>query len=1101
MKIIKNTIFLSCIICILFSATLTTRGQVDATLANVFSRPPDPARPWIMWFWISDFVTREAITYDLEAYQRVGVGGVLLFPNYEHVDGWGFKFAPASRGEDRPQPLSDAWYECVRHAILECDRLGMKIAFHNEPGYSGAGGPWVSVEQSMRKLIDHQTIFRGPGSFSGTLPAAVGLDYRDVAVLACRIPDPVNYEGQGPIPTVAASSSHPDLPLKNALDGNEETFWSSGGEIPGEGLTPEKPEWISFKYDKPFTAEAVLVSPRPRFGPRDCKIQSSVDGEEWKTLKAFSIGHNPVQIEFEPVSARHFRLLITRSYIWENTQIIQVAMLKPGQMALTATVRSEIIDLTERLSVDGQLNWEAPAGRWRIIRYGHVSTGKKIHPASPIAEGYECDKMSVEAVKHHLENGMMGRILALEPQLNGKTVVGVELDSYEGGGQDWTPAFREKFRKRRGYDPLLWLPAWRSGVIIENETMSERFRNDMHQTIAELHADEYYNTAAAFCAEHNVQLYTEAYGTELWDPLTNAGRADVPTAEFWMGDIPGFGRLLPLVRLMSSAAHTTGKALVTAESFTYRPENNPWWIDPYAMKFVGDQAYCMGLNHTILSESALQVWQDKVKPGMTFDAWGTPFNPNQTWWEPGRAWMTYQARCHALLQQGRPVADILTLAPFVPGQDNWNTPPGIDHVHRLYNYDLCAEEVFVRHARCVNGQIVLPGGEYRILTLVNCDRLRPRTLARIAELAEQGATIIGEKPWGTPGREGYPDSDQQIRELADRIWGEVDGKTVTENQVGKGRVIFGRHPHKVLQEMSLPPDVDIAGKNIHWTHRQYGNDEIYFLSNQDDKDCQVDAVFRVSGKKPELWDPVTGEMRPLPEFRQTDLMTVPLRFAPHQSYFVIFRPGISHKEGKNFPELRPVMTLEGAWDLSFDPKWGGPQKVTFEKLDDWTARPEEGIRYYSGTATYRKQFDITADLAGSGFFVDLGNMKNLAEVSLNGQPLGIIWCPPWHVQVPADLLRVKNNELEIRVTNTWVNRLIGDERHPDDALWSEPYTKTPFINQRIRSLLEEPQWLVDGKPRPSKRRYTFATYKHLYADDKPMPSGLFGPVRILIDKE
>jgi len=1097
----NKALFLTCIISLLLSTTLITRGQTYDDLAGQFLSPPDPAKPWIMLFWISDFVTKEAITHDLEAYHRVGVGGVLLFPNYEHIDGWGFKFAPASRALDRPQPLSDEWYEHIRHTILECNRLGMKIAFHNEPGYSGAGGPWITPEYSMRKLVDNQVILKGPGPFTGNLPAAPGLDHRDVAVLACRIPDPVKHEGKDPIPVATASSSLPDHPLENIRDGNEETFWSSSQEIPGQGVTPWSPEWISFQYDEPFTAGAVLVTPRPKSGPNDCQIQWSVDGEEWKTIEAFSLDHNPVQIEFEPITARHFRLLINSSYVWEDTQIIQTAMLKPGQNALTAVAENEIFDLTERLNANGQLNWEVPDGRWRILRFGHVSTGKKIHPASPIAEGFESDKMSVLAVRHHFENGMIGRILDLEPQLNGTTVAGVELDSYEGGGQDWSPAFREEFKMRRGYDPLLWLPAWSSGVIIENEEMTERFRYDMHLTIAELHADNYYNTAAAFCAERNVQLYTEAYGTELWDPLTNANRADVPMAEFWMEQSPGQGSLMPLVRLMSSAAHTTGKTLVTAESFTYRPANNPWWIDPYALKAVGDQAYCMGLNHNVLSESALQVWLDRVRPGMTFDAWGTPFNPNQTWWEPGRAWMAYQARCHALLQLGRPLADILTLAPFVPGQNNWNTPGGIDHIHHRYDYDFCAEEVFLKDARYENGRIILPGVEYSLLTLVNSDRLHPRTLSHIAELAEAGATILGGKPAGAPGRVEYPDRDQQVRELADRLWGQVDGRTVTANQVGKGRIIFGRHSHEVLQEMGLPPDLDVDDLNIHWTHRRYGDFDIYFLSNQEDMDCQVDAVFRVAGKRPELWDPVTGGIRPLPEFRQTDVMTVPLRFAPYQSYFVIFRPGTGGKAGRNFPELEPVMTLEGPWEVSFDRQWGGPGKVTFEKLEDWTARPEEGIRYYSGTATYSKQFDVTAVQDGSSIFLDLGTMKNLAEVSLNGQPLGIIWCPPWQVQVPAGLLRAEDNQLEIRITNTWVNRLIGDELQPDDALWSEPYTRSPFPNQRIRSLLEEPQWLAEGTPRPSKHRYAFATYKHLYADDKLLPSGLFGPVRILIGKE
>ena len=503
-------------------------------LAKAFLAPPPETKPWIMWFWMSDFVSQEAITYDLEAYHRVGVGGVLLFPNYEHVAGWGWSFAPKS-AKERVQPLSDAWYECIRHAIRECDRLGMKIAFHNEPGYSGAGGPWVSVEQSMRRLVQSQKVFQGPGALPGTLPAADGLDYRDVAVLACPLPPAAADPEQNPKPAVTASSSHPRYPLARALDRDEETFWVSNGEQAGQAPTPAKPEWIAMEYAEPFAAGSLLLVPRPRFGPRDCQIQKSDDGQQWKTLKAFTADIGPVQIEFEPAIARFFRLLITSSQVQENTQIADVAFLKPGQKALPSLATSDILDLSNKLHADGRLDWQASAGRWKIIRLGHVSTGKKIHPASPVAEGFECDKMSVAAVTHHLEKGMIGRILALEPQRNGKTVVGVELDSYEGGNQDWTPTFRDEFRKRRGYDPLPWLPAWNAGVTIETPDMSARFRHDMHRTIAELHADVYYDTAAAFCRQRKVQLYTEAYGTPLWDPVTNAGRADVPTAEFWMG--------------------------------------------------------------------------------------------------------------------------------------------------------------------------------------------------------------------------------------------------------------------------------------------------------------------------------------------------------------------------------------------------------------------------------------------------------------------------------------------------------------------------------------------------------------------------------------
>jgi hypothetical protein len=1094
-------------------------GYMADELVRNFQTPPDTVKPWVMLFWNGDFVNKEAITWEMEAYKRVGVNGLQIFPNYEHVSGWGWAFSFEGRSKNRVPPLSDQWYECVRHAIKEADRLGMQLCFHNEPGYSGAGGPWVSVEHSLRLLVKRETDFKGPGKFGKELPAAGGLDYRDVAVLAYRVPELTADVRANTKPRLQSSSAHPKYPLGNAADGNPETFWVSNGERTGEAPSKDKPEWISFEYAEPFVPGAVFVEPRHGFGPRDCQFQSSKDGQSWQTLKSFTMQNiGAAQVEISVTTGRFFRLLITSSYSSANTQVSELALLKPGQDVITAVDPDKVLDLTDRLDSKGVLDWTAPWGRWKLVRYGHISTGKKIHPASPSAEGYECDKMSREAVRHHFQKGMIGRILALEPKLNGKTVVGVELDSYEGGNSDWTPAFRKEFRKRRGYDLLPWLPAWHGGTVVGSTQQSEKFRHDVKRTVAELCADVYYDEAAAFCRARKVKLYTEAYGTPLWCPLTNAGRADVPEAEFWLSGT--FGCNTSLVRLMASAAHTTGKNIVTAESFTHAPKRDPWWITPYDMKALGDNAYCMGLNHTILTEASLQFWQDRMKPGMTFDAWGTPFSVNQTWWAPGRAWMEYQARCHYLLQQGSFVADILVLSPFpAKGANIWGLPVG---PHKNYNYDLCSEEIFLKHVRSKKGRIVVGDMEYRVLQLANSAELRPQIVAKLAELVDDGAVVVGQKPVCSPGLEGGEKSDRTVAKLAGTLWA---GSSAKRN--GQGSAIEGQSADALLKEMDVLPDVE-ALADIMWIHRRSETADIYFLSNQKAENIATSVIFRVSGRQAELWDAVTGEIRVLPECKETcDGRTdVCLQFVPHQSWFVVFKKQAQGDKGthassrdfageaeaqrkRNMPELRQVAELGGAWDVQFDAKWFYPDngtggKVRFEQLADWTTRPEPAIKYYSGTAVYRKSFDLelTTQNPGLKTFLELGSVNKLAEVILNGQTLGIAWCPPWRVRVPAGLLKSKGNALEIKVTNTWVNRLIGDEQEPDDCEWSEPYPNPAFsrTNPNTRSLLKEPQWLADNTPRPSKGRRTFVTYKHLTANDALQESGLLGPVRMMVEE-
>jgi hypothetical protein len=430
--------------------------------------------------------------------------------------------------------------------------------------------------------------------------------------------------------------------------------------------------------------------------------------------------------------------------------------------------------------------------------------------------------------------------------------------------------------------------------------------------------------------------------------------------------------------------------------------------------------------------------------------------------------------------------------------------------------------------------------------------MTPALLKKVRDLVEAGATVIGPRPRKSPSLAGYPECDAEIERMAGELWGDCDGERVTEHAFGLGRVVWVRGrkggaglppierdlagPSPALKDrpadpldagpetwsvgsppldepaqygdfavveaelakMSVEPDF-ASDSPLRWTHRRDGPNDIYFVANPSSATVAATAVFRVNDKRPELWDPVTGTTRKLSAFAaKGERTSVPLRLEPFQSFFIVFREmgssavaGSSAPPGGDFPVPVDVATLAGPWEVSFDPTWGGPERVIFDGLADWSSRLEDGIRFYSGTAVYRKTFDLppvaTAD--GGRLWLDLGTVKNIASVRLNGRDLGVVWCDPWRVEI-TDAVKRKGNRLEIRVANLWPNRLIGDEREPPDAEYG-----------RGGRLVRWPEWLLEGRPRPSAGRLTFSTWKHFAADSPLLPSGLLGPVRILDSKD
>lgn len=463
----------------------------------------------------------------------------------------------------------------------------------------------------------------------------------------------------------------------------------------------------------------------------------------------------------------------------------------------------------------------------------------------------------------------------------------------------------------------------------------------------------------------------------------------------------------------------------------------------------------------------------------------------------------YISRCQFVLQQGQPVTEILYLAG--EGAPHAFRAPtsafegdSLKPDKRGYAFDGCSPRILMQQASVRDHRIVFPGGaSYSLLVLPNFETMTPELLLKIESLIKTGAMVVGNPPQKSPSLTNYPDCDTQISTLAESLWGGYNiPETVTERNYGEGKIFWGGELNvsglkeplpslktelwpviypdyestaKLLRKADILPDFASVG-SIRYIHRSLPDHEVYFVSNRTNRSVEENCTFRDGTLVAELWDAVTGEIRPLYGLvNDSDGISIPMKFDTYQSFFVVFsktdKPDDQEIPGHdNFPVKEELMTLDGPWNVAFDPKWGGPAQIVFDSLTDWIQRLEDGIRHYSGIAVYTKTFDSPKSdvlFNKSAFYLDLGVVKNMARVRLNGKDLGVVWTSPWQVNL-TDALRKKDNRLEIEVANLWVNRLIGDERYPDDGVRDDQW----------------PDWLLNGTPR-SSQRYTFTTY-HYY---------------------
>jgi hypothetical protein len=545
-------------------------------------------------------------------------------------------------------------------------------------------------------------------------------------------------------------------------------------------------------------------------------------------------------------------------------------------------LRGDIVDLSAKLAGDGRLVWDVPAGDWTILRCGYTPTGAQNAPAPASGRGLECDKLSRAGLDAHWAAALAPLIQELGP-LAGRTLKNCLIDSYEVGPQNWTATFREEFRTRRGYDLLPFLPVL-SGRVVDSGEVSERFLWDLRRTIADLFADNYYSYFSQLCHRHGLLASIEPYDGP-FECLLAGKDADIPMGEFWVG-----GGESNSCKLAAAVAHTYGRKLVGAESFTADPAHGRWQNHPFTLKAIGDLMYCTGINRYIIHRYAHQPWPERA-PGMTMGQWGTHFERTTTWWPVGGAWIQYLTRCQYLLQQGLFVADICYFAgEGAPGDAPHH--PAIKA--KGYDYDTCNSDVLLTRMAVRDGRLVLPDGmSYRVLVLPDTPFMTPQVLTKLVELVKQGATVIGPRPTRSPSLTEYPACDATVQRLADELWGDCDGKTVQEHKLGNGRVTWGVPPEEVLAARQVGPDCAFTGptkRKMAWIHRRVGEADVYFVSSQSAGAIDITCTFRCAGRVPELWRPDTGEITAAPLWSEQDGgCTVPLHLDPAGSVFVVFR--------------------------------------------------------------------------------------------------------------------------------------------------------------------------------------------------------------------
>ncbi|HKV78872.1 MAG TPA: glycosyl hydrolase [Candidatus Sulfotelmatobacter sp.] len=1108
-------------------AVLTISSIVGFSLAQTpedalkkgFENPPSAARPRVWWHWMNGNITQEGIKLDLEWMHRAGIAGFqnfdaalqtpqvvekrLVYMTPEWKDAFKYAIGLGDKlGMEMAIAGSPGWSETGGPWVTPAQ--GMKKYVWSETVLDGGTRFVGKIDHPPSNTGAFQNLGVRP-RFGAPAPNLPEL-YADAVVIAFRVPP-----GSG-LATEAAkiTSSGEGLDPAMLSDGNLEKTT----KVPFP--TPGSDSWIQFEYPAAHTVRAItFVTKDPGFlqefvsGIPEKTLDASDDGQNFHKVASLIGGRAPEHtISFNPATAKYFRITFkhnppppppawaegidfssfgpppTVPTSYEVAELVlhsdprvnhfeeKAAFVPepdlyefatPQVDATMAIKKSDVIDLTSKMSADGTLDWTPPDGKWVVLRFGYSLLGIANHPATPEATGLEVDKLDRRFVKDYFEKYLDSYKNTVGADEMGKKGIRYVInDSWEAGSQNWTDNMLAQFKKLRGYDATPWLPVL-AGRVVESAAASDRFLWDFRKTIADLIATEHYGQLEDTLHERGMGHYGESHESGrafVADGMEVKKMNEVPMSAMWT-QRPGVNQ--PQYgydaddRESASVAHIYGQNIAAAESLTAAAA--PWAWSPATLKPTADKELLNGINRFVIHESAHQPLVGKA-PGLTLGPFGQWFNRNETWAEQAAPWVNYLARSSYMLQQGHFGADLV----YFYGEDS-NLTAIFEHkgpdIPSGYAFDYINADALIHELSVSSGQIVTKSGmQYRVLGLDPYSRhMSLPALHAIAKLVENGAVVSGPKPTDDAS---LADDQAEFERLSSQLFG--DGSGV--HKVGKGTVYAGQNLAEVFSTLNLKPDFDYSkqadGSEIEFAHRKLTNGDIYFVDNRSDQDTAIDAIFRLAGKQPELWRAETGKSETV-SFKVADgRTTVPLHLEPWGAVFVVFRKSTS-ETSHILPTVTEtkVATVGGPWNLAFQPGRGAPESITLNELSDWSSSNDPGVKYFSGVGTYKKTVQASPDwfTKGARLWIDLGGVKNLAEVTVNGKGLGQVWHAPYRLDAtPA--LKPGANEISIKVVNAWVNRLIGDEQ-------------------------------------PGATKIAFADVKPYKANSPLLPSGLLGPVTVV----
>ena len=1052
-----------------WTAVCPADAQQTRSLREQFQNPSDEAKPWTFWYWMYGVVSKEGITADLEAMKHAGLGGTYLMPIKGIHEG--------AQYDGKAQQLTPEWWEMVRFSMEEADRLGLKLGMHICDGFALAGGPWITPKESMQKVVWSDTIVDGGKLNALRLPQPEAYEnyYEDIALFALPVEDAADE--------MPAKITCVNLATANNVKSAQTVNMDAAGVI-----RSSYPCYIQYEYKQAFTCRNIeIVLNGNNYQAHRLKVMASDDGVNYRFVKQLVPARQGWQNTDEnsthsipATTARYFRFYWTPEGSEPGSEDMDAAKWKPNlkikQLRLHQEARlnqwegkaglvwrvaestreeeigkedcyslSQVINLTEQYknapashSKEKTITAVLPKGKWKLLRMGHTATGHT-NATGGGGKGLECDKFNPRTVRKQFDNWFAQAFVKTHPEVARRVLKYMHVDSWECGSQNWSDSFAKEFRTRRGYDLLPYLPLL-AGIPMESAGRSEEILRDVRTTIAELVVDVFYQVLSDCAKEYDCQFSAECVApTMVSDGLLHYQKVDLPMGEFWLNS-PTHDKPNDMLDAISGA-HIYGKNIIQAEGFT--EVRGTWDEYPAMLKALLDRNYALGINRLFYHVYVHNPWLD-CQPGMTLDGIGLFFQRNQTWWDKGaKAFSEYATRCQSLLQYGHPVTDIAVftgeevprrsvlperLVSSLPGlfgterveserirlanegQPLRVRPVGVTHSANMadpekwvnplrgYAYDSFNKDALLRLAKAENGRMKLAEGMgYKVVVLplsrpMNPEPvLSPAVRKKMNELKAAGV-IVPALP--------YTEEDFSAYGLE--------------------------------RDMIVPEDVA-------WMHRSGELGDIYFVANQREETRTFTASMRINGRKPECWNPVTGEMNTHPSYRIHDNRTeVTLTLAPNESVFIVFpTEEAADKERTSTDKREPLnRTLETEeYTVTF---LATGKTVVRKDLFDWSKEEDEQIRYYSGTAVYKATFRWKDKLKkGQPVYLNLGKVCNLATVRVNGIDCGTVWTAPYRADITS-ALKKGTNELEIEVTNTWANALKGvDEgKAPYDGIWT-----------------------------------------------------------------